>query len=389
MTTSTEGQAPAPLLRRVFGDRRGRIAAPARPLRQRLRLPLMVAGPAVVVLGGLWWYLTSGRYVETDDAYIQAARTVISADVAGRVIAVEVQDNQRVTKGQVLYRLDPAYYQAAVNDAKAQLGIARLQVEALKATYQQKIAENKSAEETLEYSQRDYDRQKKLLASGVASQAQFDQASNALEVARQRVAASAQDIANVLAQLGGNPDIPANDHPMVQRAQAVLDQKQIDLNDTVIRAPENGTVTKVEQLQVGDYMQAATPVFSLMSDRLWVEANYKETELTHMRPGQEATVEVDTYPGVEFHAKVASLSPGTGLTFSLLPPENATGNWVKVVQRLPVRLALDDVDPETPLHAGLSVTVEVDTHYRRPWLVWLERGYDRFFGTARAAETKQ
>jgi membrane fusion protein, multidrug efflux system len=389
MTTSTEGQAPAPLLRRVFGDRRGRIAAPARPLRQRLRLPLMVAGPAVVVLGGLWWYLTSGRYVETDDAYIQAARTVISADVAGRVIAVEVQDNQRVTKGQVLYRLDPAYYQAAVNDAKAQLGIARLQVEALKATYQQKIAENKSAEETLEYSQRDYDRQKKLLASGVASQAQFDQASNALEVARQRVAASAQDIANVLAQLGGNPDIPANDHPMVQRAQAVLDQKQIDLNDAVIRAPENGTVTKVEQLQVGDYMQAATPVFSLMSDRLWVEANYKETELTHMRPGQEATVEVDTYPGVEFHAKVASLSPGTGLTFSLLPPENATGNWVKVVQRLPVRLALDDVDPETPLHAGLSVTVEVDTHYRRPWLVWLERGYDRFFGTARAAETKQ
>jgi len=389
MTSSTEGQAPAPLSRRVLGDRTGRVSAPTRPLRQRLRLPLMVAGPAVVVIGAGWWYLTSGRFVETDDAYIQAGKTVISADVAGRIISIEVKDNQRVTKGQVLYRIDPAYLQAALNEAKGQLGIARLQVEALKATYQQKLADNKSAEETLEYSQREYDRQKKMLGSGVASQAQFDQASNALEVARQRVAASQQDIQNVLAQLGGNPDIPVNDHPMVQRAQAVVDQRQIDVDDTVVRAPENGTVTKVEQLQVGDYMPVATPVFSLMSDRLWVEANFKETELTHMRPGQEATVVVDTYPDVEFHAKVESLSPGTGLTFSLLPPENATGNWVKVVQRLPVRLALDDVQSDTPLHAGLSVTVEVDTHYRRPWMVWLEHSYDRFFGTARAAEPKQ
>jgi membrane fusion protein, multidrug efflux system len=348
----------------------------------------MVAGPVVVAIGAGWWYLTSGRYVETDDAYIQAARTVISADVSGRIMSIEVHDNQRVTKGQVLYRIDPAYLQAALNDAQAQLGIARLQVEALKATYQQKLAENKSAQETLDYSQREYDRQKKLLGSGVSSQAQFDQASNALEVARQRVASTQQDIENTLAQLGGNPDIPVNDHPMVQRAQAVVDQKQIDVNDTVIRAPENGTVTKVEQLQIGDYMTSATPVFSLMSDRLWVEANFKETELTNMRPGQDATVEVDTYPDVEFHAKVESLSPGTGLTFSLLPPENATGNWVKVVQRLPVRLAIDNTSADTPLHAGLSATVEVDTHYGRPWLVWLQRSYDRLFGTVRAAETK-
>jgi membrane fusion protein (multidrug efflux system) len=387
MTTSTEGQAPAPLARRVLGDRISTRVQ--RPLRQRLRLPLMLFGPAVVAIGALWWYVTSGRYVETDDAYIQSARTMISADIAGRVMAVEVHDNQRVTKGQVLYRLDPASYQASVNDAQAQLGIARLQVQALKATYQQKLAENKSAQETLDYSQREYDRQKKLLGSGVSSQQQFDQASNGLEVARQRVAATQQDIANVLAQLGGNPDIPINDHPMVQRAQAVLDGRQIDLKDTVIRAPDEGTVTKVDQLQIGDYITAATPVFSLMSDRKWVEANFKETELTHMRPGQDATVEIDTYPGVEFHAKVASLSPGTGLTFSLLPPENATGNWVKVVQRLPVRLTLDDVGPDMPLHAGLSVTVNIDTKHRRPWLVMLEQGYDRLFGTARAAETNQ
>jgi membrane fusion protein, multidrug efflux system len=389
MTTSSEGETPNPLLRRVFGDRRGRVTAPTRPLRQRLRLPLMLAGPAVVILGAGWWYLTSGRYVSTDDAYIQAARTMISADIAGRVMSVEIHDNERVTKGQVLYRLDPASYQAAVDDAKAQLGMARLQVEALKSTYQQKIADNRAAQETLDYSQREYDRQKKLLGSGVSSQQQFDQASNALEVARQRVASTQHDIGSVLAQLGGNPDIPVAEHPMVQRAQAVLDERQIDLKDTVIRAPENGTVTKVEQLQVGDYITAATPVFSMMSDRLWVEANFKETELTYMRPGQDATVEVDTYPDSDCHGKVTSLSPGTGLTFSLLPPENATGNWVKVVQRLPVRLSVNCGDGDMPLHAGLSVTVEVDTHYRRPWMVWVQRNYDRLFGLARVAETTQ
>jgi membrane fusion protein, multidrug efflux system len=347
----------------------------------------MLAGPIVVAVMASWWYLTSGRYVTTDDAYIQAARTMISADVNGRVLAVEVHENQRVTKGQVLYRLDPNAYQVQVNDAKAQLGVARLQVEALKATYQQKVADNKGAQETLDYAQREYDRQKKLLGSGVASQQQFDQASNSLEVARQRVASTKHDIGNVLAQLGGNPDVPVNDHPAVQRTQAVVDAKQIDLNDTVIRAPENGIVTKVEQLQVGNYMTAATPVFSLMSDRVWVEANFKETELTHMRVGQEATVAIDTYPDADCRGKVVSLSPGTGLTFSLLPPENATGNWVKVVQRLPVRLSVDCSKGEVPLHAGLSVTVEVDTHYQRPWLAWLQRAFGHLFGSARAAET--
>src|SRR5207253_5779641 len=188
--------------------------------------------------------------------------------------------------------------------------------------------------------------------------------------------------------LGGDPDIAVDQHPKVQHAQAALDRAELDLSYTVISAPENGVVTKVEQLQVGSYVTASTPLFSLMStDRVWVEANFKETELTHMRPGQEATVEVDTYPDVVFPAKVESLSPGTGLTFSLLPAENATGNWVKVVQRLPVRLALEDPRNRL-LHAGLSATVEIDTEYRRPWLVWLDRTTDRLFGTARAGETQ-
>ncbi len=248
----------------------------------------------------------------------------------------------------MLFRFDPITYQLTVDRDGAELAAARLQINALKATYRQKLADRQAAEGTLAYQQREYDRQKRLVGSGVASQAQFDQAQNGLEVARQRVASTQHDIGNTLAQLGGNPDIPVDDHPMVQSAKAALGIAEVDLDDTVIKAPDDGAVTKVEQLQVGDYITAATPVFSMMSNSVWVEANYKETELTNMRAGQTATVEVDTYPGVDFKAKVASLSPGTGLTFSLLPPENATGNWVKVVQRLPVRLALDNADPDHP-----------------------------------------
>jgi membrane fusion protein (multidrug efflux system) len=386
VTTSTDTENETPV-RRVASGLSGRLGTPTRSLRQRLRLPLMLAGPIVVALVAGWWYVTSGRYVETDDAYIQAAKTMISPDVSGRVIAVAVKDNDQVKKGQVLFRFDPITYQLTVDRDRAELAAARLQVNALKATYRQKLADEQGAEDTLAYQQREYDRQKRLVGSGVASQAQFDQAQNGLEVARQHVAATQHDIGNTLAQLGGNPDIAVDDHPMVQRAKAALDIAQVDLDDTVIKAPEDGVVTKVEQLQVGDYITAATPVFSMMSNNVWVEANYKETELTHMRAGQTATVEVDTYPGVDFKAKLASLSPGTGLTFSLLPPENATGNWVKVVQRLPVRLALDNADPDHPLRAGMSVTVEVDTKYHRPLLDWIQASFARLFGSAHADET--
>jgi membrane fusion protein (multidrug efflux system) len=390
VTTSTEQDMPVRGFRRVIGEVGAAVRArPGRSLRQRLRMPLMLAGPLIVLLAAGWWYLTSGRYVSTDDAYVQAARTMISTDVAGRVVAVEVGDNQRVTKGQVLFRLDDRPFRIAVEEAKAMLANARLQIEALKATYRQKLADLRSAQDTLAYQQREYDRQRQLAASGVAARATYDQVQNALQTAEHKVTSTQSDANNILAQLGGDPDIATNEHPTVQRAQAALEKAELDLSYAVVKAPENGIVTKVEQLQVGSYVTASTPVFSMMSDRIWVEANFKETELTHMRPGQDATVDIDTYPDAQCRGKVLSLSPGTGLSFSLLPPENATGNWVKVVQRLPVRLSLDNVDAETPLQAGLSVTVEVDTHYRRPWLVWLERGYDRFFGTARAAEPKQ
>jgi membrane fusion protein (multidrug efflux system) len=387
MTSSAETEARERSFPRVVGERDAAVTRQRRPLRQRLRLPLMLAGPIVVLLAASWWYLTSGRYVSTDDAYVQAARTMISADISGRVVAVAVHDNERVAKGQLLFRLDDRPYRIQIEDATAMLAAARLQVAALKATYRQKLADAKAAEDTLAYQEREFERQRQLAANGVAARSTFDQVQNALQMARQKVASTQSDVANALAQLGGNPDAPVAEHPSVQRAQAALDKAELNLSYTMVRAHENGIVTKVDQLQVGSYVNAATPVFAMLSDRVWVEANFKETELTHMRPGQTATVEIDTYPNAECTGTVESLSPGTGLTFSLLPAENATGNWVKVVQRLPVRLSLRCNDPDLPLHAGLSATVEVDTQYRRPWLVWLDRTAGRLFGTAQAGES--
>jgi membrane fusion protein, multidrug efflux system len=394
LTTSAEDEAPALGVLRATLDARPGIAR-KRPLRQRLRMPLMLFGPIVVLAAGGYWYLTTGRYISTDDAYVDSARVSISNEVSGRVAEIDVQDNERVTAGQVLFKLDQRPFVIAVEEAKAQLAAVKLQIEAMKATYEQKKADAAATEATLVYQQRELERQQRLLASGTASQSQYDQSNHAYKIAREQLASKEQDVASTLASLGGDAGIPVAQHPMVQHDQSALDRAELNLSYTVVRAPESGTVTKVDQLQAGDWVQGVntgaspTTLFSLVSaKRIWVTANFNETELTHMRPGQSATVEIDTYPDVVFPAKVQSLSPGTGLTFSLLPAENATGNWVKVVQRLPVRLSFGELDPNHPLAAGLSATVEVDTGYRRPWLdridsvlAWLAGT-----GTSRAAE---
>jgi membrane fusion protein, multidrug efflux system len=341
-------------------------AAPVRKTRlQRLRWPLMSLAAIAVLGGGAYFYIKGSRYQNTDDAYAQAATVSISANVGGRVSEIEVRDNEIVQRGATLFKLDDAPFRIAVNDAAAHLADTRLQIESLKSTYRQRQVELRAARDTQGYAQQQYDRQTRLLASGIASQAQFDQAAHALDAARQQVANVQQQIGVALANLGGNPDIAPERHPLVAQAQAALDRAQLNLSYTVISAPTDGVVAKVEQLQVGDTIAASAPVFALVSTRdVWIEANFKEVQLARMRPGQAAIVEIDRYPGRRFSAEVTSVSPSTGSQFSLLPPENATGNWVKVVQRVPVRLQLTHMDEGFLLQSGLSADVTVDTQSR-------------------------
>jgi len=334
-----------------------------------LRKLLLLAGPAVVALAALYFYLTGGRIVSTDDAVIQLARTEIAANVGGQVAKIAVTDNQIVAKGDLLFALDDRPFQIAVREAEAQLATAKLQIEALKATYQQRQADRASAQDALALRQTELTRQRRLTADGIGSQAQLDQAEHAEAAAKLQVAASREAISNVVANLDGNPEIETNSHPSVQHAQAQLDRALLNLSYATVRAPSDGVVTKVEQLQIGDFITAAAPLFSLMSSgNIWTEANFKETDLTYMRSGQSATIEIDGYPGRKLTGRVASVSPGTGTAFSLLPAENSSGNWVKVVQRLAVRISFDQVPPDMPLRSGLSAYVSVDTGHKRTLL---------------------
>jgi membrane fusion protein, multidrug efflux system len=329
---------------------------------QKLRKPIMIGGVVLIVGIAAWFYLAGGRYESTDDAYINAARVSISTNVPGRVVELRVHDNERVRKGDLLFKIDPRPFQIKVDEARAKLSNARLQIDATKATYRQKQSEFRSAQDTLAYEKRESDRQTRLLASGISSQAQVERAVHARDAAAQAAAAAQQEIASTVANLGGDPSIDPDKHPSVMQAKAELDRAELDLSYTTIYAPEDGVVTQVEKLQVGDYVNAASPVFALVATHdLWVEANFKEVQLAKMRAGQVATVKIDTYGDRTFKGHVVSISPGTGAQFSVLPAQNATGNWVKVVQRLAVRVEIDDGDRDHPLFAGLSATVKVDT----------------------------
>ncbi|MGE5723032.1 MAG: HlyD family secretion protein, partial [Sphingomonadales bacterium] len=330
---------------------------PAR--RSRLRRPLLLAAPIVAIIAALFFYLHGGRYETTDNASLQAGQVSISPSINGTVIAVEVRENQAVRPGQVLFRIDPAPYQAAVAEAEAQLADARTQIAATRAQYRQSQSEIQAARDKLTFAVREAARQKELLAEGISSQAQYDQAVLAARTARQGIQTTQHQAESVRASLSGNVDAPAEAQPAVQRAKAALDRARINLGHTTVRAMQAGIVTKVNQLQVGNYVSASKPVFMLVGQRIWVEANFKENQLRYMRLGQPATVKIDAYPDYELRARLTSFSPGTGNSFSLLPAENATGNWVKVVQRLPVELTLLDVPDGLPLHAGLSAEVTV------------------------------
>ena len=366
MNAAVQSKDTDPIAADRMDDDRTATAYTAPPLGQRLRLPLMIAGPLLVLLIAGYFYLFGGRYESTDDARVRAALVNISSNVAGRVTELAVHENQLVRRGDLLFKLDDAPLRIAVAEAQADLGNARLQVQGLKATYKQREADLAAARDTLNYRRSEFDRQKQLLSKGISSQSQFDAAVHARDGADQLYSSAQQQLAAALAALNGNPDLQPDQHPSVMAAQAQLDHARLNLSYTSVTAPQDGIVTKVEALQVGSYINASQSVFALMSSsNVWVEANFKEVQLAHMHPGQAATVEIDAVPGRKFPAKVVSLSPGTGSEFSVLPAENATGNWVKVVQRVPVRLQLEDAQMARELQSGLSAVVTVDTQHHR------------------------
>ncbi len=333
--------------------------------RKGLRRVLMLAAPLALVIGGLYLYLTGGRYESTENAQLQTGLTAISASVNGKVSSVEVTENQHVTKGQVLFRIGDGTFSTAINDAEAQLAGARADVAAMRADYQESLSQIRSAEARLAYARSDAARQGSLLREGIASRAQYDAAVTEMRTAQDAIASTRAKSESLRADLAGNIGGPTDAMPNVRRAAAQLEKARITLNDTIVRAPQDGIVTKVHQLQPGTYVTSGKPVFMLSGTTYWVIANFKENQLRYMRVGQPATVTIDAFPDYELKGHVASFSPGTGNSFSILPAENASGNWVKVVQRLPVEIAIEHVPANLPLHTGLSVEAIVDTGHQR------------------------
>jgi membrane fusion protein (multidrug efflux system) len=341
------------------------VAPPKKPKRSLLRPLLFALLPVALVYGG-YSYVTGGQVMSTDNAYVGAQSLGVSTDVSGTVAAIEVHNNQAVKKGQVLFQLDRRSFQIALDGAKAQLGTVRNQVLTLQASYKQSLSQIEQAKADLPYYQTVFKRQVDLVNSSVASKAIYDQAQHDLVSTQQRVAVAETQAQAMLAQLGNDANQPVEQNPFYLQAQAAVDNAKRDLNDTTVRAPFDGIVTNVDSLQVGSYLQASQAGFSLISNtNMWVDASPKETELTYVRPGQPATVTVDTYPGVQWKGTVESISPASGSSFSLLPAQNTTGNWVKVVQRIPMRVRLELSPDQPPLRVGMSVVVDIDTGHAR------------------------
>ena len=336
--------------------------APAPKKRNSLRRMLLMFGlPLVLVVGGGYFYLTGGRYQGTDNAYVRQTIVSLSSDVSGRIVEVDVRENEAVSAGQVLFSLDAEPYRIALQQAEAALRNARISVDQLRVSYRTALAKLDAAKNTLDIKQRQRDRVVNLTGKGLSTETANDSSLLDVEQARSGVDLAQQAVDAAVAALGGNPDIATDDHPAVKAALAAYDTARRNLDKTVVKAPAAGVISQVDSLNVGQMISAGGTVASLVeTDSSWIEANFKETQLQHMHAGQPVEIDVDSFAGTKLSGKVASIGAATGSEFSLIPAQNATGNWVKVVQRIPVRIAIDGTD-SLDLRSGMSATVSVDT----------------------------
>jgi membrane fusion protein, multidrug efflux system len=331
-----------------------------------VRPALFLLLPVALIAGG-YMYVTGGQVSSMDDASVEADKVGVSTDVSGIVREIDVSENQHVEAGQVLFVLDDLPFRLAQQRADAQVGVTGDTLNALKANYADMQAQIKQGQSDVEYYRTEFGRQQDLLNAHVASEQTYDTARRNLENATQKVASLNQQLAAIAANLNGAPGGPIEQDPSYRNAVAQRDEASRQLAHTVVRAPFAGIVTNVPAIAPGKYLAASTTAFYLVhADHVWVDANPKETDLTYVRTGQRATVKVDTYPGLQWRGAVESISPTAAQEFSLLPAQNSSGNWVKVVQRIPVRIRVDTGDKTLPpLRAGMSVEVEVDTGHRR------------------------
>ena len=342
-------------------------AKDSRSRRRLKRLVLLVAIPLIAASGVALAYLKGGRYVETDNAYVKADMIAVSTDVPGTIKDVLVRENQMVAAGQPLFRIDPASFQVAVDKAEAKLSQVRTDLAALKASYREKQAEIALAKTRYAFAQRELRRQADLVRKHFVSASKFDDATQNADLASQQIAALELDLKRIAETLGGSANAPVERHPSYRAALAELEQARLDLARTTVRASLPGTVSKPPK--PGQYIAAGGTAMALVvGGKVWIEANFTETDLTYVRPGQPATVRVDTYPGVVWKGSVESLSPATGAEFSVIPAQNASGNWIKIAQRVPVRIKLE-ITPDLPqLRTGLSTDVEIYTDHHRKLL---------------------
>jgi len=334
--------------------------------RLRLRWALFALLPLVLIVGA-YFYVRGGQVMTTDDAYVNSNKVDISTDVSGIVKEVDVSDNQRVQTGQVLYRLDPQQFQIALDNAKANLAQVALTVQAMKDDYQRMLRDVDAQQAKVDLDQAIYNRYAALVNTSAISKANYDQARYTLTADQSTLQSLRQQAQVQLARLAGNADIPVNEHPQYRQAEAQVKEAQRQLDHTVVAAPFAGIATGVPSIAPGKYLPASTVAFYLVdTDHVWIDAQPKETELTYVQPGQRVSVTVDTYPNRVWHGTVASISPAASEEFSLLPAQNTSGNWVKVVQRVPMRVEVDTSDKSLPpLRAGMSVEVSVDTGHAR------------------------